>query len=281
MIDEVTLGNDVNEDSWGASGSIAWILDGSSSVSPERVAPLWATDARWLVDRLEASLRSLADRHDMSLRNVLATAISSAATSAEEDWDHQPEVPPSAAIALVRKLEYGLEYLVLADVSVILDDRGSLVEITDQRVDEGNVVAFEALKNGLAINPSLAEVRRNIAPLLHDYRRKSMNREGGYFVVSIDPTVVDEGVDGMSTTADEIILATDGFMRCMRPFHFLAGLHDLLDHPGALPDIAMRVREEELRDPEAVEYPRWNTSDDLCAVRLRWTGQNPESSVTP
>lgn len=275
------LGNEVNEDSWGASGPLAWVLDGSSSVSSERIAPHWASDARWLVERLEASLRSLSHHQDLSLRDILAEAMRSAAESAKVDWDHLPEVPPSAAIGLVRKLERGLEYLVLADVSVIVMQGEQLVEVTDQRVDDGNVDALEALKQGLARNPSLRDVRREIAPLLHEYRRNSMNRPGGYFVVSIDPMVVDESISGTIESADEIVLASDGFMRCIRPFELLPRLGDHVDHPGALPDIAMRVREEERLDPDAVKFPRWNTSDDLCAVRLRWTGPQPLSSSTP
>lgn len=279
IIDQVLLGDGVNEDAWGVEGNLAWVVDGSSSVSSERVVPDWESDGRWLVDRLcESFTQSGEASSDETLELVLGRAIQFAATCAVEDWTGTPPVQPSAAVGLVRKVPGAIAYLVLADVSIIGRVGREAEEVSDQRADDGNVTARNALLTGVEDGRPMAEIRRELEPLLLAHRLDAMNQPGGYWVASLDEEAVAHALSGEFVGASEVALATDGFMRSVRPFHLISDFDRLFAGGGTLGELALTLRKMEREDGDCREFPRWNESDDLCAVHLRWQQDSQELS---
>jgi hypothetical protein len=255
------------EDRANGCGPLAWILDGASAVSEKRLTAA-ASDALWLVDRLDAELEELA-HEAMPLTMLVAGAIRRTAARSLKEWVEAPLVPPSAALGVVRQAGDCTEYLVLADVSVVLATDMGVREVTDDRVDAGNHEA-RARMTGLVAGGHLhKDAHRQVLPLLRAHREQSMNRERGYWVASTDERAVEHALVGAVEDVHEVVLATDGFMRAVNPFGLIPGPEALFEGVS-LNELADRVRAAEADDPETRSFPRWTTSDDICAVRLRW-----------
>jgi hypothetical protein len=269
-MDEVDLpGNGCFEDRAGMSGSLAWVLDGASAVSDDGPITTAESDALWMVEHIDHHLKQLADE-DLPLADIVAMAIESTKSDSAE-WTATPEFPPSAALGLVRRKGPKTEFLVLADISVIMrTDRGVHLFI-DRRVDEHNRAAQEAMKAAL-VSPAatLADARERARPLLADVRRQAMNKDGGYWVASTDRNAVDHALVGAVDGVTELILASDGFMRGVELFGLVQRVDDLFDCDFR--KLAKQIRAAEDADPDTRDHSRWSKSDDICARKLRWLG---------
>jgi hypothetical protein len=272
ILDEVSIPRParVTEDRAGTRGPVAWILDGASAVTEEHPAHGFASDALWLVHHLDVALHTLADRDDLSLEHLVARAIGAVAERADREWEGRPDVPPSAALGIVRHAGDRTEYLVLADVSVILRRGPEVVEIIDPRVDACSAAVFETMADRLANGLPYQEALAAVKPDLAEHRRKDMNTDGGYWVASFEADAVDHARRGSVAGVDELILATDGFMRVLRSFGIVPDVEALFAPGRSLPELAQRVRAAERDDPETRHSPRWSVHDDICAHRLTW-----------
>lgn len=269
VVDHVDLsGNGHFEDRAGVSGSMAWILDGASPVSQGNVTSA-ETDAVWLVNRLDHELRELSNRLE-PLEKLVALAIGKTADHAKYEWRGTPEVAPSAALGVVRRVGERSEFLVLADVSVVMRTDAGVWEYIDQRVDKCTDQARRAMVAGLKDGRSFDEVSEQIRPLLAEHRRSTMNQEGGYWVASTDDSIVAHALTGALDHVEEVILASDGFMRALRLFDLVSSAEELFDPACDFTRLAHAIRHAERHDPETRAVPRWNVSDDICARRLRW-----------
>jgi hypothetical protein len=265
-------GRDCFEDRFGHSGAMAWILDGASAVSQEKVTTA-PSDALWMVKHLDAELEILAPSPD-PLDDLVARAIRATAKRAAVEWNATPEVPPSAALGVVRRSGERTEFLVLADVSVILRTDAGVIEFTDQRVDENNNGARDVMAAALAPHDAtFAQAYEQTRPHLAERRRSAMNRLGGYWVASTDDTAAHYALAGELKGVNEVVLASDGFMRAIRVFSLIPDLATLFAPDSDFEHLAGLIRKAERDDPQTRNFPRWSVGDDICARRLRWVGE--------
>jgi hypothetical protein len=260
--------NCFSEDRFGTSGAMAWILDGASSVSPGLVRTA-RSDADWIVDHLDNELRALSDRPE-PLKELVARALHHVALLADDEWEGaRPEVPPSAALGVVRHVGDHTEFFVLADVSVILRTEAAAVWLIDRRVDEHNAAARRELEEAV-LEPEItfAQISERTRPLLAEPRRSMMNKPDGYWAASIDEAAADHALTGTIDGAEEVILATDGFIRALDLFGLVSSPEQLFTSDFRA--LAGSIRAIERGDPDTIAYPRWSVSDDICAHRLRW-----------
>lgn len=271
VLDEVDeAGNGCFEDRAGISGGLAWVLDGASAVSDDGPITTAKSDAQWMVKHIDRHLTQLADK-DLPLAKIVAGAIECTALDAKRDWTSEPTFPPSAALGVVRRVGPTTEFLVLADISVIMRTEFGVFQFIDRRVDEHNRAAQDAMKAAL-VSPTatLADARERARPLLADVRRLAMNQEGGYWVASIDRDAVDHALIGSLYGVTELILASDGFMRAIELFGLVESVDDLFDCDFR--KLAKQIRAAEDADPDTRDHARWSKSDDICARKLRWLG---------
>lgn len=256
-----------NEDLIGWEGQLAWVIDGATSLAEHQVTDR-PSDALWLVEHLSTGLRSRAQSSD-DLAELLAESIADVADRAGAEWIGTPEVPPSAAVGIVRFNEMTTDFLVLADVSVVLRTEAGTVEICDERVDTGNEIARMVMQEELERTGDLTAARERVAPMLLERRRTSMNQPEGYWVAALDPDAAVHAVSGTFERVHEVVLATDGFVRCLRPLGLFRSWEHLLQSGYGLGAIARMVRQRESDDTFCKDFPRWNTHDDLAAARWR------------
>lgn len=196
---------------------------------------------------------------------ALAVAIASTADLHRDTCDLSHPGTPSAAVAVVQIGDGQLRYLVLGDVTVVVDAGGGPCVVSDERVSQTarrERDEADALPNG-SPQKAAALVRMKHAELA------ARNTSGGYWIAAADPAAVDHAITGVLPLSDvrRMAILTDGAARAVDTF-------GQCDWPGLLETLATSgptaliagVREAEASDPEGVRWPRNKISDDATAV---------------
>jgi hypothetical protein len=236
-----------NEDWYGVTPSVIVVLDGVTSRGS--VTGSCSHGTPWYVRQLGACLLGAAERKPWPLATALRWAIGAVAEMHRE-CDLAAIDAPSAAVGVLRFSERYAEYLVLADVTVLLETATGIQSVTDNRVEAS-----------VADVPVMApDVGEQIAAR----RKADRNREGGYWVAAGDPEAADHAVAGLVslTGLRRAAVMTDGAARAA----------DLFGAPwdGVLSlspsELISTVRVAEHSDPDCVKRPRFKLSDDATAV---------------
>jgi hypothetical protein len=179
------------------------------------------------------------------------------------DLDHP--ATPAAAVGIVQVDRDNLRYLVLGDVTVVVDTGGSELVVTDHRVDttaRAERAAADGLPTGSA-EKAVALVRMKRS------ETAARNRRGGFWIAGTTTSAVDHALTGAVPVAEvrRVAVLTDGAARAVDLFGLLdwRGALTVLESHGPRGLIA-RVREIERSDPEATRWPRNKVSDDATAV---------------
>ncbi|MDA0566342.1 protein phosphatase 2C domain-containing protein [Streptomonospora sp. S1-112] len=233
----------VNEDRAAAGADWAFVLDGATE--PPGLDTGCRHGVTWLVDRLAAALAAelAAERPAAALADCLAAAIERTRADHGGGCDLANPDSPSATAALARPARDGsggLEYLVLADCTVLLPDPGGGVRaVTDDRVDR--------LPGG--------------RPYTRELVRAHRNAEGGFWVAGAVPEAAHRAVAGTAPGA-RFALLTDGCARLADCFgHSWAEVWRRLGEAGPEGVIAWVRAEERTRG-----VPRGKPHDDATAV---------------
>lgn len=258
-----------NEDWAGASPTVAVVLDGVTIPRGAQAACEHGTP--WYVNYLGSQLLAHAANPGLSLADALANAIRAVTDSHARECDLSRIGAPSAAVAAVRVGELTVDYLVLADVMIVLDSGTELAVISDTRV--ANTV------DDLAGRP-------NVAAEIMDRRKKHRNKPGGYWVAAGDPAAAAEAVTGHLPRASfrHAALMTDGVSRLVSPFEKTdwRGLLELALTAGT-PAVIEQVRAIEAGDPQGERWPRFKISDDatiaVTSPELTAADNVPRSTV--
>ena len=212
----------------------------------------------WFVENLAGSL---VRNKQLSPADSLAAAIEETAAAHRDTCDLKHPGTPAAALAIVQAHEDSLRYLVLGDVTLVIDTDDGLRIVTDNRVDataSAERAAADALPAGSAEKAD-ALVRMKHAELA------ARNVPGGYWVAAADPIAASHSLTGEVPlkTVHRVAMLTDGAARAVSPFK-LCGWPELFstlasNGPG---ELIKRVRAAEAADPAGLQHPRNKIHDD-------------------
>jgi hypothetical protein len=245
-------GDAPNEDWCGVTADAVVVLDGVS-VLPGIVSGC-VHETPWYVRQLGIRLLSAMTRDpSRPLAAVLGAAIAEVTALHADTCDLSTIGAPSATVAAVRSAGPELEYLVLADVTVVLETASGLDVMTDSRV-AASVAGLDAR------SPRLGE-------RLGEARRAHRNRPGGYWVAADDPVAADHAITGSVPleTVRGVMVLSDGAARLVDLFG-RDWAHAVAAGPA---EIIRQVRALEDEDPGCVRWPRTKHRDDATAAR--WT----------
>lgn len=221
----------------------------------------------WYTRRLGAALLAgLADDDRADLREILADAIAQTAAAHAGTCDLSDPGTPSATVVVLRRSGDDLEYLVLADSVLVLDQHAAApLVVTDDREEQVGRqyrATMYALANG---TPEHDAARREYIEVMRAHR----NRPGGFWVAAADPLAASEAIVGSCPAKDvtAAALLSDGASRLVDHFG-LADWRNVLaildDHgPGELID---QVRAAEASDLHGTRWPRAKTHDDATVA---------------
>ena len=242
--------NTTNEDWFFAAPELLIVLDGATA----RTDTGCSHGTAWYTRQLGAALTG-ADL-DTAIRQV-------AERHPECDLSHP--ATPAAAVAVLRLDGHALEYLVLGDVTVLLDGVDGLAVVVDDRVAATAVPERRDADRFAIGSPGKqsALVRMKHAELA------VRNTTGGYWVAAADPDVARHARTGRVALARlrRVAVLTDGAARLVEPFGLVdwTGLLDLLGSAGP-GEAIQRLRAAEATDPEGRRWPRNKHSDDATIV---------------
>jgi len=210
----------------------------------------------WYVNQLGIRLLAAAADQSTPLRLALRDAIGHVAGLHSDTCDLSQIGAPSAAVSVIRRNGRFLEYLVLADMTILIEASDGLTVVSDDRVS--------ATVDDLA---GTSESGQEIMKRRQRYR----NKEGSYWVAAADPEAADHArVDRVAADgATRAALMSDGAARLVTPF-------GQADWPEVLrlaaefgpATVIEQVRKLEESDSEKVRWPRFKVSDDATIAIL-------------
>ncbi len=257
-----------NEDFITATPNAVVLLDGAGTPVGSECG--CSHGVAWFVRALGTTLLTEVATSDSSLADALSASILRVRSLHEDTCDLDHAGSPSATVVAVRVRGSELEYLVLADSTLVLDMvGGEPVVISDDRearIGRQHRARMDALPTGTAEHTA---AHREYVETMRSYR----NRPGGFWVASVDPDAAREAtsgvvpLDGLRAAA----LLSDGASRLVDRFH-LATWPELLkildeDGPG---ELIRRVRSAEDTDPRGERWPRGKARDDASVAYLRF-----------
>jgi hypothetical protein len=196
---------------------------------------------------------------------ALTAAITQTANLHRDTCDLTHPGTPSAAVGLVQIVGDQLRYLVLGDVTIVIDTGATEIVVTDDRISR----TAQPERRAADALPAGSEEKAAALRRMKQAELAARNIPGGYWIAASDPRAVDHALTGGIPVKDvrRMVMLTDGAARAVEPF----GLYDwpkLLDlvasqGPRALID---QVRAAEASDPQGIRWPRNKLSDDATIV---------------
>jgi hypothetical protein len=253
-----------NEDFTGAVPGAAVLLDGAGIPGTESIC---SHGVAWYTHRLGGALLGSLSRDDgQDLVAILASAIAEIAADHRTTCDITNPSSPQATVVIVRAREGWLDYLLLADCFLVLDQVcGGPRVITDEREVITRRMCSAPL-HGVALGtPEYDRIRDSCIEALQAHR----NQQGGYWIAKDDPHAAQEAVTGSHPLhdVDSFALLSNGASRIVSPYGVTdwPGVLELLSASGPA-EIIRRVRQAEARSPEG---PDVTTADDATVAHCR------------
>ena len=257
---EAANGDNDNEDWVSTSAGLIIVLDGATA----RTDTGCIHGTSWYATHLGSAVSSLASDRDVPLQQALGLAIRRVADLHRACILSHPGTP-SAAVAIVRVANDVVDYLLLGDITIVLDANDEPQVITDDRVD-----TTAQAERALADRYPIGSPEKHAALIRMKHAELAVrNKPGGYWVAATDPTVITHALTGKTSVNDlhRVAVLTDGAARIVQLFGLLSWkeLLNLLSEAG--PDEAVRrIRSLEAADPLGNRWPRNKRSDDATIV---------------
>lgn len=243
-----------NEDAVAARDGLIVVADGATS----RTDTGCIHGVSWFSHQLiEATVLS----DQKSLEKALAEGIRVTADAHRDTCDLANVATPGAAVAAVFFNADEVHFLVLGDVTIVVEGESGISVVVDDRVDQtarAERVAADALLSG-STEKTAALVAMKHAELA------ARNVEGGFWAATTDPAAVSHALTWSEPRGSirRLALVTDGAARAVKPFGVLdwSGFLDKAAKDG--PEALIRtVRATEKSDADARRWPRNKISDD-------------------
>jgi hypothetical protein len=253
-----------NEDFIAATASVVVAIDGASV--PAGLGTGCGHGTAWFARHLGVQLLTLLSTEvDRSPADSLAQAITEVAALHADTCDLSHPGSPSATVAILREQPEAVDYLVLGDTTILLEEPTGIRVVTDDRLENVAAVQHGAMHQHAT---GSADHDRSFAELVTEQRRHR-NHPDGFWVASTDPVAAQHALadtvarDGLRRAA----VLSDGATRLVDRF-------GLLDWPGFLGILAEQgpgaiieqVRAAEGSDPDGQRWPRGKRHDDASAA---------------
>jgi hypothetical protein len=264
-----------NEDFIAATTDAVALLDGAGA--PAGVECGCRHGVSWYSHTLGSLLIAGMTQNAGPLAEILADGIKAVTGLHDSTCDLSHPGSPSSTVVLLRHNADTLEWLVLADSVLVLDvasaaEPMAISDVRETQVGARHRAGMDALPGG-----TLEHTRAlsNYITAMRDHR----NRDGGFWVASVDPLAADQALTG-HVPADRVRAAavlSDGASRLVDRFGLATWRQgiDLLRERGPAGLIRL-VREAERSDLAGTRWPRGKTFDDATAAYLEFepTGEN-------
>lgn len=253
-----------NEDAYAVSSRAVVVVDGMTSPPGMSTGCLHGT--AWFARSLAVGLVAAASATpDGDLRTALENTLTDIASRHSATCELTVPGTPSAAVGVLRERADQVDYLVLSDVTILIQTPVGARTITDDRCS----TLFTELSGLVTSLPGGSDERAAQLGRLVASQRELRNVPGGYWLAGAVPAAAQYSVTG-SVDRREVLgaaLLTDGATRLVELFGEVswARAMDLLTRrgPGAWIDQTRRLEDE---DPDMMRWPRIKSRDDATVA---------------
>lgn len=254
-----------NEDWVAATPSKVIVLDGVTA--PRVPEPGCHHSVPWFTHHLGGQLLTLLDE-DNDMTKALARAIENVADLHRHACYLDSPGVPAAAVAMLRRRGGFLEYLVLADTTIVIETNQTSIIVSDNRVDN----AAPQERALVSVQKIGTPEHRAATAVMSVAQLQQRNVPGGYWVASSDIQAADNALVGRvpADTVRRVAVFSDGASRIVDTFSQLDWKEclDYLEEYGPL-GLIDRVRRIEDGDPAGIRWPRFKKSDDATAAMIQ------------
>jgi len=254
-----------NEDCFVSVPGLVAVFDGVSI--PDGLDSGCRHGPAWYTRRLAASLSVWhAAEPYADLSDLLASAIGSVREEHGGTCDLDHPGTPQSTLAMLRLGRTSVDYLVLCDSTLVLDQNGKVSAVTDARLRRTARSLRHRVLAGVSPIGSTEQAAHVRALTLG--KRGRANRPDGYWVAAADPAAAYHAVrGGVPLTGPERLtraaLMTDG-ASCVVDQYALTDWQGLLDmlHSNGPHHVVELARATERADPHGYALPRSKPHDD-------------------
>lgn len=260
-----------NDDAMGSTASIAFVLDGVTSLTDTPLMP-GRSDAAWVAHLARDLLLAAPAGKPASLVRGVAEGITQAFEAKRARPPAGRHELPWTTLSLVTVVPGRMDIAYVGDSRILVETGDDCVHNFGTTPSRGSFEARLAQKmvaagKGIGIDAQ----RQTVAEELRR-ARELVNMPHGYWLLGADARVADNllcsslALDGPAIA----LLATDGFYALVEDY----GVFDDRDLVATAQTIGLKALGEQLRrienaDPLGKAYPRMKKSDDATAVLVR------------
>ena len=254
----------------------AWILDGSTGLNKKNLISK-ESDAKWYVSWWDKYLYENINK-DKSLKTIVCEGIenikqeylSTLAGIRLEKLDM-----PSASVAIVKFYKDKVEYFLLGDCTIVINDTNENIILKDDGVCKFDNMIFEKMKKLNNNNKSLSvkDKKDILLPYIIENRIKK-NSEEGYWILEFDELAVEKSMHDYISINDELklIISSDGFS-CAYDRYNIFSVENIIQivEENGIEYVNDKVRKLEHEDKNGLIFPRFKESDDSSCAYLHIT----------
>lgn len=282
VLDEISLPGSPdreNEDAYGATGTIAFVLDGVTGLADELLLP-GRSDAAWAAQ----TARTLLLEHGPGRGGDLRGLIWTVAQGIQQRFEHERSRAPAE--------RYELPWTTISMIGIAgdtlhiayLGDSRVLVETADGAVHNlGMYKSRTPFEQKLAQKVAAAQKEKGgdigataRATVMSELRRarNTVNTPNGFWLLGADPEAAAHvGITSLKLAGPAtVLLTTDGFY-ALREDYEVFDDRDLIatGQTLGLAPMGVQLRKIENDDPNGQRYARMKKSDDATALLVRVT----------
>ena len=250
----------------------AWILDGSTGLNKKNLISK-ESDAKWYVSWWDKYLykdKSLKTIVCEGIENIKQEYLSTLAGIRLEKLDM-----PSASVAIVKFYKDKVEYFLLGDCTIVINDTNENIILKDDGVCKFDNMIFEKMKKLNNNNKSLSvkDKKDILLPYIIENRLKK-NSEEGYWILEFDELAVEKSMHDYISINDELklIISSDGFS-CAYDRYNIFSVENIIQivEENGIEYVNDKVRKLEHEDKNGLIFPRFKESDDSSCAYLHIT----------
>jgi serine/threonine protein phosphatase PrpC len=279
VLDEISLPGSaerVNEDAYGATGTIAFVLDGVTGLADGPLLP-GKSDAAWVSAAARDLFQEHGPGHAGDLRWLIRTVAEGIVRRFESERSRVPAERyelPWTTLSMIGIAGNTLHIAYLGDSRVLVETAEGEVHNfgtnpTRTAFEQKMSAKFVALGKGIGVDAMRATVLPEMRRI-----RNTVNTQGGFWLLGADPAVAPHaGVTSLTLTGPAtVLLATDGFYALKDDYEVFDD-RDLIATAQTLglAQMGAQLRRIEDEDPNGQRFARMKKSDDATALLVRVT----------
>ncbi|MHC1747827.1 MAG: protein phosphatase 2C domain-containing protein [Cellulosilyticaceae bacterium] len=266
----------VNEDYYRLSKNYAWLLDGASGLTENKLT-LAPTDAKWLVEAIDNTLQEKIAQTDQTLVKIVQETmdcVSHEFLSSIEGKKYEKYELPSSTLCLVRENANKLEYYSIGDSFILIKMKtGEVIQIYDTPLTQMEETALRKLQElSKEKKLPLVKCRPFVQEMLIGYR-KLKNTQEGYWVFSIEDNDASKGIYGELPleAVESICLLSDGFAQYFEVLQLAEDAGEFISklEECSVEELFKTLKKAQDEDADCTLYPRLKKSDDTTAVYIK------------